>query len=237
MRARLTLCTAVALVAVPVALVVGGSVTRLAVAAPGEDQTPIATPTCRSCGIDILVILDESGSIENAGATDDVQDAFRAFTSRAQQHRLAAWRCRSSPPSRDCRCPAPRSAATPRSPTRRSDTSSSPTSAPATTRRRHALGGRLPGRPLLPARPSPDPAHLVVFITDGDPNEIVRNDRVTYDPGNPNEAAERIRAQGAARRQRATRRRRKPAKNRAVPNANALKAKGSHILAVAVGNG
>ena len=28
-----------------------------------------------------------------------------------------------------------------------------------------------------------------MFITDGDPNEIVRKDQVTYDPGNPNVAA------------------------------------------------
>ncbi|RPI20160.1 MAG: hypothetical protein EHM57_08575, partial [Actinobacteria bacterium] len=29
-----------------------------------------------SCGLDFLLILDESGSIESAGAVDEVQDAF-----------------------------------------------------------------------------------------------------------------------------------------------------------------
>jgi large repetitive protein len=50
-------------------------------AAPGESQVPIPNPDLdAACGIDILVILDESGSIANAGATEDVKTAFRAFT-------------------------------------------------------------------------------------------------------------------------------------------------------------
>ena len=77
-----------------------------------------------------------------------------------------------------------------------------------------------------------------MFITDGDPNRIVRNDRVTYDPGNPNLAQNEYELQDPARRP--TRRRsadENPAKDRAVPNANALKAQGSHILTIAVGAG
>ena len=77
-----------------------------------------------------------------------------------------------------------------------------------------------------------------MFITDGDPNEIIREDRVTYNPGNTNDQPERVRAQGPARRRRGDLgAQRTAAKDRAVPNANAIKAQGSHILTVAVGNG
>ena len=59
------------------------AVSRPAGSRPGggrrrRSPTRISTP---GCGIDIHVILDESGSIANAGATDDVRRAFRAFTS------------------------------------------------------------------------------------------------------------------------------------------------------------
>ena len=40
--------------------------------------------------------------------------------------------------------------------------------------RQHQLGGRLPDGPLLPAAPEPATPHLTVFITDGDPNEVIR---------------------------------------------------------------
>ena len=50
-------------------------------AAPGEDTRPIANPNLKvSCGIDIQMILDESGSV-GATTRNDVRRAFRAFTS------------------------------------------------------------------------------------------------------------------------------------------------------------
>src|SRR5262245_17131569 len=68
-------------VAVLAAVLVGGSVSRPAAAAPGESMVPIADPDlAAACGIDIEVILDRSGSIASAGATNDVKRAFRAFT-------------------------------------------------------------------------------------------------------------------------------------------------------------
>jgi hypothetical protein len=61
------------------ALIVAGIVAVPAMAAPGEDDTPIGNPDLPlGCGIDIHVILDESGSIENAHATGDVRQAFGA---------------------------------------------------------------------------------------------------------------------------------------------------------------
>ena len=109
-----------------------------------------------------------------------------------------------------------------------------------TTTRTAARTGRTRfrvGRYFLP-RPSQATPHLIVFITDGDPNEIVREDQVTYDPGNPTPAQNEYELQGAARpTTRSPSASEHPAKDRAVPNANALKAQGSHILTVAVGNG
>ena len=59
-----------------------GVITGTVTAAPGEDDDPAGNPNlAASCGIDILVTLDRSGSIESANAEDDVQRAFRAFTS------------------------------------------------------------------------------------------------------------------------------------------------------------
>src|SRR5262245_29024226 len=64
------------LVAVFLALAVTGS----AMADPGEDDTPIGNPDLvTACGIDIHVILDESGSVGDSAG--DVRRAFSAFTS------------------------------------------------------------------------------------------------------------------------------------------------------------
>ena len=47
---------------------------------PARSNTPAANPDLPiACGIDIHVILDESGSVKNYRS--DVQQAFRAFTS------------------------------------------------------------------------------------------------------------------------------------------------------------
>ena len=49
-------------------------------AAPGEPTTPAVNPDLnKACGLDVLMILDESGSIASSNATDDVQRAFSAF--------------------------------------------------------------------------------------------------------------------------------------------------------------
>ncbi len=85
------------------------------------------------------------------------------------------------------------------------------------------------GRYFLP-RPSRTSPHLVVFITDGDPNEIVRKDRVTYDPGNPNLAQNEYELKIPLADNETSNADKNPAKDRAVPNANALKGQGSHIL-------
>ena len=51
-------------------------------AAPGESQIPIDNPDLqRACGLTVMVILDESGSIDTSDATEDVRNAYRAFIS------------------------------------------------------------------------------------------------------------------------------------------------------------
>ena len=50
-------------------------------AAPRAIENPAPNPDLeKACGLNVLMILDESTSINMAGATDDVRDAFKAFT-------------------------------------------------------------------------------------------------------------------------------------------------------------
>ena len=157
-------------------------------AAPGEDDTPITNPDLHTaCGIDILMILDESGSIGNAGATGAVRAAFRAFT-RALNNtgsRLAVAEF-----STVARLPLAGAAA--RNYTTVTDATLASTFDPYIARlqpeRQHELGGRLPGGPLLPAAtlaeyPAPDGLHHRRRSERDHPP-----DRVTFDPGNPIEA-------------------------------------------------
>ena len=90
------------------------------------------------------------------------------------------------------------------------------------------------GRYFLP-RPSEATPHLVVFITDGDPNKIVREDQVTYDPGNPNVAQNEYELKVPLDDNETVSDGREPGQEPGRPNANAVKAQGSHILTVAVG--
>ncbi len=234
---RVALATAAVLASLLASLMV-----PTASAAPGEDDTPIANPDLHtSCGIDILMILDESGSIGQAGATGAVKSAFRAFT-RALNNtgsRLAVAEF-----STVARLPLPGAAA--RSYTTVTDATLASTFDPY-------IAGFNPngstnwedgfrvGRYFLP-RPSPNVPHLTVFITDGDPNVIVRHDRVTFDPGNPVVAQNQYELQvpfvtTPVLANQTVSASENPAKDRAVSNANALKSQGSHILSIAVGNG
>ncbi|MGH9118661.1 MAG: DUF7507 domain-containing protein [Acidimicrobiales bacterium] len=211
-----------------------------AAAAPGEPPIPIPNPDLPlGCGIDILVILDESGSIGSAGATDDVKEAFRAFTRalRNTGSRMAVAefstvaRLPLVPPFRDQYVTV-------------TNTTISQVFDPYINGfdpdgLTHWEDGFRVGRYFLPP-PDPLRPHLTVFITDGDPNKITRetgSNRVTYDPGNPVVADNEYELQVPLRENQQTQAVNNPAKNRAVPNANALKAPKSHILAVAVGNG
>jgi uncharacterized repeat protein (TIGR01451 family) len=220
--------------AIAVVLAGAGAASR-AVAAPGESSRPIANPDLAvACGIDIHMILDESGSVRDYA--NDVRSAFRAFTSALNN---TGSRVAVSEFSTVARLPLPGPAAN--SYTVVTDATQ------ATVFEPYISNGYRPdgsthwedafrvARYLLP-RPGTQP-HLVVFITDGDPNEIVREDHVTYDPGNPSTTQNEYEHKVPLSSNEVTSAGNTTAKNRAVPNANALKAQGSHILTVAVGSG
>jgi hypothetical protein len=65
---------------VAVALIASALSAGRAAAAPPEDRTPVTNPDlAAACGLDIHIILDESGSVANYA--DNVRQAFNAFTS------------------------------------------------------------------------------------------------------------------------------------------------------------
>ena len=218
-------------------LILGGLTGTAALAAPGEDDTPIDNPDLvTSCGIDIDVILDESGSVQPV--TDDVRRAFKAFTSALNN---TGSRIAVSEFSTVARLPLPGAAS--RSYTVVTDDTIRDIFNPYINNNYNPNGkthweDAFRASRYFQPRPSPDTPHLVVFITDGDPNEVVRYDRVTYDPGNTNQAQnEYERKIPLDEANEVTSASSNDAKNRAVSNANALKADGSHILTIAVGSG
>ncbi len=205
-------------------------------AAPGESAVPLPNPTLeRKCGLDILVILDESWSIESSRATDDVRRAFRSFT-RALQNtgsRMAVV---------DFSTVADIPVETYTTVTNQTiDDVFDPYIAgyaPQDNNYTNWEDGFRVGRFFAP-RPSPDQSHLVVFITDGDPNTIIDTTRVPFDPGNPNPAQNpyelvvplarnQTYTSGAAGTDAAA--------TPAIANANAFKLTQSKVLAIAVGS-
>lgn len=207
-----------------------------AVAAPGESSDPIVNPDLtRACGIDIHVILDESGSVRNYRG--DVQTAFRAFTSslRNTGSRLAV-----SEFSTTARLPLPGSASN--SYTAVTDATINTIFEPYIANDYNPGGstnwedGFRVARYQLP-RPSTVQPHLVVFITDGNPNRIINERRVTYDPGNPSPTANEYENKVPLADREVTNAGNDTSANRAVSNSNTMKVEGSHVLALAVGDG
>lgn len=229
---RAVAAVALAVTALAVPVVVGPRAPSGA--APGEERVPDDNPDLdAACGIDIHVLLDESSSIRQAAATDDVRTAFRAFVSalRNTGSRLAV-----SEFGTQARLPLPGAAAT--TYTTVTDQTIADTFEPyiATGYAPPAIGSGTQytnwedafrvARHLLP-RPRADVPHLVLFITDGDPTAVVRQDRVTpeqYRMKVPLTASEVQSGTGSD-----------AALAPAIPNANAVKAQGSHVLAVGVG--
>ena len=212
------------------------AVGRPANAAPGESTTPIRNPDLtKSCGIDIELILDESGSVSNFKG--NVQSAFRAFTSALNN---TGSRIAVSEFSTVARLPLPGAAN--KAYTTVTDATQRDIFEPYISTNYNPSGSTdwedafRVGRYFLP-RPNPNKPHLVVFITDGDPNEIIREDQVTYNPGNTNTNQNEYERKVPLADSEVTSAANTAAKDRAVPNANAIKAQGSHILTVAVGNG
>jgi hypothetical protein len=203
-------------------------------AAPGEERVVTPNPDLlAACGIDIHVVLDESSSINQSGATNDVRRAFRAFVNALNN---TGSRIAVSEFGTQARLPL--SGAAQQAYTVVTDTTIATTFEPyiSTGYNPPPIGGantqytnwedamRI-GRFFLP-RPSETP-HLVLFITDGDPTAVIRTNQVTqaeYETKVPLDNAEVQTGQNSD-----------VALQPAIPNANAIKAQSSHILAIGVG--
>ena len=187
----------------------------------------------RSCGLNILVILDESSSIEISDATDDVRTAFKAFTgalkNTASSMAVADFGTVASLPAIGPFAPGEYITITDATKADLDDyidnTYDPPQGPPYQyTGWEDAL--RM-GNPNFAPRPDPAVPHLTVFITDGEPNRIIKDSVSTEDYLNQvplfdfqiNSANEDTSAE------------------KAVANANGIKQQGSHILVIAVGDG
>jgi hypothetical protein len=209
-------------------LVASGSLS----AAPGEDDTPAANPDLvKACGIDILVTLDASGSVQPY--TQNVKDAFNAFTAALKNtgSRIAVSQfstVATLPLGTDYTTVTDQSIKNKFDPYINSYKPNGST---------NWEDGFRVDRYFLP-RPNPNVPHLVVFITDGDPNYVIKAaPSVTYDPGNQNTAQNEYEKKVPLDSNEVASGGDDFAKDKAVSNSNAMKAVGSHVLVVAVGNG
>ena len=211
----------------------------MAATVPGSDQadarpsneTRADNPDLeKSCGLDVLMILDSSGSIGSSGATGNVRDAFKAFTGALKNTSSAMAVVEFSSTAR-----LPQIGSftggeyiTITDGTKAQldgwvDNSYRPN---GRTNWEDAL--RMGGWPAFADRPSYDVPHLTVFITDGEPTQgikgqgsVPQSEYATVVPLNNNDT---------------TSFGKNPAANRAIGDANRIKAQQSHILAIGVGD-
>jgi hypothetical protein len=214
-----------------------------AIELPRPVEDPIANPEFvnpadnpdleRSCGLNILVILDESSSIEISDATDDVRTAFKAFTgalkNTSSSMAVADFGTVAQLPAIGGFAPGEYVTITDATKVdfdNYIDNDYDPPQGPPYQYTGWEDGLRM-GNPNFAARPDQVVPHLTVFITDGEPNRIIRDsvstddyeNKVPLDSFQINSANEDTSAQ------------------KAVANANGIKQQGSHILAIAVGDG
>ncbi len=195
-------------------------------------QDPITNPDLdKACGLNILMILDESTSIATSHAQDEVRDAFKAFTgalkNTSSSMAVAKFGTTADLPSIGGFPAGEYVTVTDTTKVALDnwvDTGYNPVRNP--THYTNWDDGLRMGNYGFAPRPTHAVPHLTVFITDGDPNRAIRdsvsqaryeNDLLNsgdmYSP-NKDDAADK-----------------------AVANANGLKHQQSHILAIAVGDG
>jgi hypothetical protein len=204
-----------------------------ALGAPHEPDDPIQNPDLDAvCGLDVLMILDESGSIENSDATDNVIDAYTTFVSALNN---TGSRVGVVEFSQVARLPIAEYVTV-------TDETLANRFLPYINNN-YDPGGNTNWEDALRAaryfmeRPSLETPHLVMFITDGDPTEAIDWNAVTYDPGSTNAARNEyelkipLSAGNETNGSDAN-----PGKDRAVPNANGIKFQGSHMFTVGIGN-
>ncbi len=199
--------------------------------APFEPDDPIPNPDLEvSCGLDVLLVLDESGSISQSRATEDVRSAFLAFVSalRNTGSRVAAleFSQQARPAIDEYTVVTDATIVSTFEPYIRNDYNPN-----GLTNWEDAMRA---ARYFLP-RPTTAVPHLVVFITDGDPTAAVDWQDTTYDPGNPNVAQNEYELKFPLDSNETVSIDLNPGTDRAVSNANAVKGDGSHILVIGVG--
>ncbi|HRX59665.1 MAG TPA: VWA domain-containing protein [Candidatus Competibacter sp.] len=201
-----------------------------ALATPRPIEQPISNPDLtKACGLNVLMILDESGSIGSSHATQDVRNAFKAFTDAIKNTSSAMAVAEFS---KVARLPVigsfqPGEYITVTDSTKVAldayiDNNYNPNG------NTNWEDGLRMGIPNFAPRNNFQVPHLTVFITDGDPNQIIRSDNVT--------AAEYANKVPLADSE-TTGVSENTAADHAVANANNLKAQGSHVLTIAVGSG
>ena len=223
MRRLLGLCVGVCMIAT--LLVVPQSASALTRAT----QTPAPNPDLdKSCGLNILMVLDESGSIGNSGATDDVRKAFKAFTdalkNTSSSMAVAEFSTVARLPQIGSFVPGEYITITDASKAQFDAYIDNGYNPGGSTNWEDALRMGIPNH-----APRPDPVvpHLTVLITDGEPNRIIKSN-VT-----PNEYANKVPLAGNE----VANANSNTAADRAIANANNIKSQQSHVLAVAVGSG
>lgn len=203
-------------------------VSEPASAAPGESQVPIDNPDLdRACGLNVMVVLDASTSIATSNATEDVRDAYRAFISSLNNTGSSVATVQFASVAT-----LPAIGTNPAGAYVTIDNTTSPAFNSYITNVYVPNGytnwedAMRVGRFFAP-RPNPAIPHLVVFITDGDPTAYVNTSQVTTEeyrtkvPLSTNEVRTNQSSTASL--------------GPAIPNANGLKAMGSHILAIGVG--
>jgi uncharacterized repeat protein (TIGR01451 family) len=216
---------------VPV-MAVGALLVTLMPAIAGADHNESTAPAdnpdlTKACGLDVLMILDESGSIDSSHATQDVRNAFSAFVSSLNNTGSSMSVIEFSTVAR-----LPSIGGTPPGTYVTIDDATSQDFNSYINNQYNPNDRTNWEDALRVARymaPRPDPLvpHLVVFITDGDPTAVVDNHDVTsteYQTKVPLSENETTSASGSS------------GVNPAIPNANFLKSEGSHILAIGVGS-
>ena len=200
-----------------------------ALAAPRPIEQPIPNPPLtKACGLNVLMILDESGSIATSNATQDVRNAFKAFTGAIKNTSSAMAVAEFS---RVARLPAigsfPPGEYITVTDSTKVDLDAYINNDFNPNGNTNWEDGLRMGIPNFAPRNNFQVPHLTVFITDGDPNQVIRDSVTATDYANKVPLAD-SQTTGANQ---------NTAADHAVANANNLKTQGSRILAIAVGAG
>ncbi|MEN8040328.1 MAG: SdrD B-like domain-containing protein [Actinomycetota bacterium] len=203
------------------------------VAARDPLETPITNPDLApACGLDVLLILDESRSVDDAGAGQNVRDAVKAFTSAMNN---TGSTISTTEFSGFARRPsiggAPEGAYIPITDATKPDLDAYMDTGYDPRFAENWEDAFRSGNPNFSVRPSASTPHLTLFLVAGEPTRRIRDDGPQARHVTDFEYLNKMELDRNENR-RATN---EVATDHAVTTANGIKAQGSHILAVTVG--